>query len=368
MKPLGLMKIAILGSCLAGMSLSLRLLKSQHEVSIWSPFPSLNSEGPGYLVNTVTLTSLKSLGLNIEPFEVPLYGGKAIDLFDSSTPHNSGLLFALDRNKLHQEFYRLLGAERFHFDSHFSHFEPTLEYHAQRARFKDGRYTRADLFVGADGTQSAVRKKHVAGPELSQSMTVQISGVSIVDPDSPLQKKVVKTFIDTKNEAEILTFPSTDSKCSWAIQFNALHLLLENPDDDHQCHRLLNSFASDWPQELRMLFAEGSIQNLCYRKCSDRRLPHLFHKDNVILIGEAAHPTLPSLTTGTDSDLEDAMDLGDLITDYSRGYFPSIDVCLTEFTRQRRPVLGARIRRARKDRDQFLSKCSAKSQPISSGR
>ena len=362
------MKIAILGSCLAGMSLSLRLLKSQHEVSIWSPFPHLDTDGPGYLVNTVTLTSLKSLGLNTESFEVSLRGGNAIDLFNSSTPQNSGLLYSLDRKKLHDEFYRCLGANRFHFNAHFSQFEPTLEYRAQRARFKDGRYTRADLFVGADGAQSIVRKKQVPGPELSQALTVQISGESVVEKNELLLKKTAKTFVDTKHEAEILTFPTTASKCSWAIQLNALGFLLENPNDDQQCRNLLKSISADWPQELRGLFEENSIQNLRYRKCSDRRLPHLFHKDNVILIGEAAHPTLPSLKTGTDSDLEDALDLGDLVNDFARGYFPSIDVCLTEFTRQRRPLLGARVRSARKERDQFFAKCSSGSRSLNLSR
>ena len=107
------MKVAIIGSCLSGMSLGLRLLNSGHEVILLSPHQDLNDAGAAYLINSVTLNSLRSLNLQIDSAVTPLEGDSANDYFGESATNAMGLLYSVHRADLHKELYRSIGADRF---------------------------------------------------------------------------------------------------------------------------------------------------------------------------------------------------------------------------------------------------------------
>ena len=348
------MKITILGSCLSGMALALRLIHSKHEVEICLPETGLDSCSSGYLFNSVTLESLTSLGLNLRNWVTPLRGGRAHAVSDQIEAESGSHLFSADSLRLHQEIQKSVGKERYRFDSRFSHFEPRVGYHIKSAHFENGTEAMADLFVGADGVQSVVRKKQVPGPVLSMVETHQISGTSrICGSDSLLRGRVISYKVP-QTSGELIIYPVDSGTVSWRLQVDARGPLHAGTSSE-ELRQQVFKWSRNWQTELHPIFEESAITAAQASKCSDRRLPHLFHKDNVVLIGKAAHPTLPDLYSGVDSDLEDALLLGDLLDEFEKGHFESLDICLTEFIRQRRPLLNSRIRRARAQQKRVLS-------------
>ena len=248
-----------------------------------------------------------------------------------------------------------IGQGRLHFEARFSHFEPNHEYRVNAAKFYDQRSVSADLFIGADGAQSCIRKNQISGSATTAALSTQISGSSRVGDDSSLLQKKPKSYVDADTGTQILVYPSGENTCSWKLQLDVCQLFSEFSDVQSRDCSYLARISKNWPTDLRSLFQPDSLQSIRFNNCSDRRLPHLFHKENVVLIGEAAHPTLPCLTTAPDSDLEDALCLGELMDDLERGFLPSMETCLTEFMRLRRPVLNSRIRRGRKNHAEFVA-------------
>lgn len=349
------MKITILGSCLSGMALALRLLQSRHEVEICIPETGLDSCSSGYLFNSVSLESLSSLGLNLRNWVTPLRGGRAHAVSDQFRTESGNFLFTADALRLHQEIQKCVGEDRYRFGAQFSHFEPYLGYKIESAHFKNGTRSNANLFVGADGVQSVIREMHIPGPALSLSHTIQISGTSTTGNTAAIFNERVLSYKIPQTFGELIIYPVDSESVSWRLQVDAKGLLIHSNSSSEECRKLIFKWSRNWPKELRPIFSEEAINAVEISKCSDRRLPRFFHKDNVVLIGKAAHPTLPDLYSGVDSDLEDALLLGDLLDELENGFFASLDICLTEFIRQRRPLLNSRIRRARTEQNRLLS-------------
>ena len=349
------MKITILGSCLSGMALALRLAHSRHDVEICTPEPNLNTRNRGYLFNSVTYQTLQSLGLNLKNWVTPIRGGRAYTCSDQSQPETGDYLFSVDSVHLHNAIQERLGEDLFRFNTRFSHFKPKAGYHIKSAKFLDGTESWADLFVGADGAQSVVRKAQVPGPALSMVQTIQISGISRVADAESILKGMALAYRIPQIVGELVIFPIDHQTVSWRMQLDARSQHMAQMVTSADERRFVSNLGRRWAKKFRPIFDEHAITEIESAKCSDRRLPHLFHKDNVVLIGKAAHPTLPDLLSGIDSDLEDALLLGDLLDEYEKGHFASLDICLTEFIRQRRPLLNSRIRKARASQNRILT-------------
>lgn len=349
------MKITILGSCLSGMALAIRLFHSRHEVEICLPETGLEACNSGVLFNSVSCQSLATLGVDLQKWLTPLKGGQAQPHSNQGSSETGNYLFSVDSLRLHQEIQKCLGENLFRFNARFSHFEPKAGYHIQSARFKDGTESKADLFVGADGVQSVVRKSQVPGPALSLAKTRQISGISNFSSVESVLGKRVLSYRFPQEAGELVIFPLDAERAAWRLQLDARVLQGDPMNSLEDCRRRVFDLSRDCPREWQPIFENEAITSIQSSKCSDRRLPHLFHKDNVVLIGKAAHPTLPDLLSGVDSDLEDALLLSDLLDELEKGHFASLDICLTEFIRQRRPLLNSRIRKARAHQKRVLS-------------
>ena len=86
----------------------------------------------------------------------------------------------------------------------------------------------------------------------------------------------------------------------------------------------------------------------------DREVPATFHRNNMLLIGDAAHPLLTFTSQGTGSAIEDALAIGDILDDHDVADEVELDHALGEFARLRRPVLQERLQMGRRLQQQFL--------------
>ena len=208
-----------------------------------------------------------------------------------------------------------------------------------KAIFSDGETLFADLIIGADGLHSNARK--IVFGEVKAIFTKQIAWRSIV-PNSINQCDFAHVTLAPKRH--IVSYPIRDGR-----QLN-LVLIKEQNDWQPDGWRHLED-----PSVVKENFKDfsgktakiiDSIEDVYKWGLFRYPLKKNWYKDRVVLIGDAAHPTLPFLAQGAAMAIEDSFVLASKFSE-----FPTILSAFTEFQSDRLPrvqrVINASAKNAR---------------------
>ena len=208
-----------------------------------------------------------------------------------------------------------------------------------KAIFSDGETLFADLIIGADGLHSNARK--IVFGEVKAIFTKQIAWRAIV-PNSINQCDFAHVILAPKRH--IVSYPIRDGR-----QLN-LVLIKEQNDWQPDGWRHLED-----PSVVKENFKDfsgktakiiDSIEDVYKWGLFRYPLRKNWYKDRVVLIGDAAHPTLPFLAQGAAMAIEDSFVLASKFSE-----FPTILSAFTEFQSDRLPrvqrVIDASAKNAR---------------------
>ena len=208
-----------------------------------------------------------------------------------------------------------------------------------KAIFSDGETQFADLIIGADGLHSNARK--IVFGEVKAIFTKQIAWRAIV-PNSINQCDFAHVILAPKRH--IVSYPIRDGR-----QLN-LVLIKEQNDWQPDGWRHLED-----PSVVKENFKDfsgktakiiDSIEDVYKWGLFRYPLRKNWYKDRVVLIGDAAHPTLPFLAQGAAMAIEDSFVLASKFSE-----FPTILSAFTEFQSDRLPrvqrVINASAKNAR---------------------
>ena len=195
--------------------------------------------------------------------------------------------------------------------------------------FSDGNVYSADIIVGADGLHSNVRKA-VINKE-TPIFTRQIAWRSIV-PNSINQDDFSHVTLAPKRH--LVSYPINDGS-----QLNLVLIKEQNewqpdgwkhPEDPKVVKENFKDFsgeASKIIDSIESVYKWGLFRYPVKKK---------WYNDRVILVGDAAHPTLPFLAQGAAMAIEDSFVIASKISK-----FPKLSFAFNEFQRERLP----RVRR-----------------------
>ena len=208
-----------------------------------------------------------------------------------------------------------------------------------KAIFSDGETLFADLIIGADGLHSNARK--IVFGEVKAIFTKQIAWRAIV-PNSINQCDFAHVTLAPKRH--IVSYPIRDGR-----QLN-LVLIKEQNDWQPDGWRHLEdpSVVKENFKDFSGKTAEiiSSIEDVYKWGLFRYPLRKNWYKDRVVLIGDAAHPTLPFLAQGAAMAIEDSFVLA---SKFSK--FPTVLSAFTEFQSERLPrvqrVINASAKNAR---------------------
>ncbi len=195
--------------------------------------------------------------------------------------------------------------------------------------FSDGSVYSADIIVGADGLHSNVRKA-VIGEE-TPIFTRQIAWRSIV-PNSINQDDFSHVTLAPKRH--LVSYPINDGS-----QLNLVLIKEQNewqqdgwkhPEDP----KVVKENFKDFSGESSKIIA--SIESVYKWGLFRYPMKKNWYHDRVILVGDAAHPTLPFLAQGAAMAIEDSFVIASKISK-----FPKLSFAFNEFQRERLP----RVRR-----------------------
>ncbi|TMP38698.1 FAD-dependent monooxygenase [Pseudoalteromonas rubra] len=310
-------RIAIVGAGIAGMALALLVRKQGHQVVLYERAQAPAAMGAGVTLWPNALFVLDQMGLTQQivqagglPDALCQYDHQGTEISALSIKQLNKLSGYSTVTILRRDLIRLLadaltalgGVIRF--NTSVSHEEI------------DGLRKEYDLVVGADGRMNSAVRQYLY-PQHVQPVyqgVVNVIGISKAEPGT-----LNNSICDFRRPGERFGIvPVKNNFCFWA---GAWRSVIEKNRPGKSFYHELNQRFSSWAEPVRSVLKTAdtdAIQGIFVHDLDT--LPY-WHKDNVVLIGDAAHASLPTSGQGACQALEDAWHLSELISKYDEPSF-----------------------------------------------
>ena len=307
------MNILIIGGGFSGMSAAIALRRDGHAVEIAEIDPGWRSYGAGISLGGATLRAFRTLGV-LDQFLQHGFAADGVDIHIPTgqkvaslpTPRiagpdvpGGGAIMRPVLAKILGDATRACGAK--------VHLGCTFTSIAQDAggvevAFSDGRRGRYDLVVGADGLYSKVRETVFPGAPQPRYMGQAVwRAVSRRPPE--VQNTMIwvgpkiKVGVNPVSREEMYLFVTEDRAANDHVDPARFAALLRD---------LLAPFPAPLVQQIREQLA-GEGARIVYRPLEGLLLPRPWHRDRVLLLGDAVHATTPHLASGACIGIEDGI-------------------------------------------------------------
>lgn len=310
-------KIVILGGGIAGLSVYASLKKLNFEVQIFERSSSKRSSGMGFLLLENGIETLKEIGLDQSFNRI----SKKLDHYVSfgesdalgvSTPLDG--VYAVKRNDILEMLLEDVDPEDLNYDMCYDHFVFDEDGTARAVVMTDGTTVEADIFIAADGIYSKIRSELFSNVSLEETDDHEIvclmpKGFGRVPPGNDWVK-----YLDSTAGVNMGMFKLYNEELLWYLQFDkSKH---GTPMEmEYGMVDFLKKFTAYLPDSFKDILLQSNPGKCFYWKTKRMDLLPRFHQNNVLLIGDAAHPLLTFTSQGVNSALRDALVLGDLFAD-----------------------------------------------------
>lgn len=325
----------VIGGGIGGMACAVALARSGVPVEIVEIDPLWNALGAGLTLNGGALRAFDQLGL-LEPVLAAgfasvgpvrtcdaagavLAEGATAPLFGAGIPNMGGIL----RPRLHEVMreaieragipvHRGVGVEGFaEADDHV------------RVTTSDGEVRRHRFAIGADGLFSRTRALL-----FDDAPRPRFTGQGCWRAVLPRPADVTATWVYSAPGMKAGFNPISDELMYVYLLESALgNPWLEQTDWPRLLREKLSRFGGHFTAIIGQLDEEALIN---YRPLEVLLMPPPWHRSRVLLTGDAAHATTPHVGYGAGMAIEDAVVLGDLISDHD-----DVEALFTAFTQRR---------------------------------
>ena len=313
-----MLNVGIIGGGVGGLSAGMMLRSIGCEVKIFEKRKKDSAAGVGIQISANGIRALRPFGLEdkiIELADFPL----CIDLINGKTGKKLGTIpLGNEAQKLYNagffQFLRkdlisLLRKENLSRGVVIWYENKVLDVHQDlngvRVTTSKGEYDNFDLIVAADGINSVVRRQVFGNP--SANFLKQVAYRTVISAqDLPREFASEKTRLFLGKGKHVVSYP---------IRKGRLVNLVFCLDYDSYCDE-------NWDQdsnlkEIREKFSDFSLlkkvfdTNEVVKKWGlfEHNSINRWHKNRVVLLGDACHPILPYLAQGASQAIEDAFEL-----------------------------------------------------------
>lgn len=340
------MKIVVIGGGIAGMSMGIQLYNQGINVVVCERDEHIPARGNAFLMHAEGLAVLETLVKGIKMTDLP---GKLIDTFHLKRPDDTEVKYlklepwqCIKRCDIIDFLYKLFPKKSIRTGRIFSHFRYDNN-KAIAAVFANGEEETGDIFIGADGAYSAVRQHLFGKTNFTPVVVKEIVGV-LQHPS--LVQKLGSTFNKYLSKEKGLSFgfiPTSNEELVWFIQFD-VSLLQMNCTSHEAMRAFCLELLKDFPDVVHEIIRCNDFATSYIWNATDFDLLPSFHKENVVLIGDAAHLAVPFTSAGTTNALIDAKVLATWLThtnDYNiafKAYYQERAILVKEHTQLGRDI------------------------------
>lgn len=333
------MKALMIGGGIAGLAAAIILRKAGWEVCVKERAAQFTEVGLGFIILPNGLEALDQVGAG----EYVRQHGKIIQKAIIRTPDGNIIkddkldnCLGIKRSSVINALRALLPDKIIQTGAEFSHFEYDDKGFARAAYFKDGSKETADIYIAADGANSIIRNQLFPSHIVGQTRIKELVGIAdLPDMVQYLDGKLLKTqSIDEGLSIGLL--PCNDKQIIWYMQFDCIKYDVVDLSNESK-KKFALSMLKNWPEPISYV-----LENTDYNKAfmwftKDMSVLPAFHKNNIVLIGDAAHLVLPFTSQGVNSALQDAIILGRLLKDGRN--IESYDDIFTTYHQCRKEIL-----------------------------
>lgn len=302
-------KILVVGAGIGGQSVALGLKKAGFDVDVVEIHKEFNVYGVGIIQQANALRALDAIGVADEamrrgsPYgKVKLCLPNGVQVGEAGTPpigrfpsHNG-----ISRRLLHEVL--LDEAQKIGLQYKMGVSVESIDNQVESANvtFTDGTSGSYDIVIAADGTNSKVRKL-IFGEFTSNYVGLSVWRYAFKRPTN-LDTGYI--FFNKKHKLGVI--PMTEDLC---------YIFLNSAEGDNpiipedQLVKKLKTYMSAYPialvQELIPQVTDAKLVN--YRSLETLKMPAPWYKNRVVVLGDAAHTTIPQLGSGAALAIEDAV-------------------------------------------------------------
>jgi 2-polyprenyl-6-methoxyphenol hydroxylase-like FAD-dependent oxidoreductase len=207
----------------------------------------------------------------------------------------------------------------------------------------------AEIIIASDGSRSRIRR--TIFQEETMKAVLENEVVNIIENEE-LASQIESNFLKFHHENGGLTFgvlKLSSSKILWYCQFDITKFFI-NEDYTPDCIRqfMLDNFG-DWNPLVSSIIEGSSYENAHIWRVYELEKLNPFYHENVVFIGDAAHPLIPFTSQGVTSALKDSFTLTALLVEGN-----GLQETFRKYEDNRRPEIDIHIKNGRALLDQFL--------------
>lgn len=306
-------KFLIIGAGIGGLSVAAALRKGGHEFEIFESSPAVRHGGAGIAVWANALHALRALGMEENPpyfanthslVAIRTAKGEIIMRADPGdlAARYGALSAVLHREKLHELLLQLAGSPRVNCNKKLERYarSNSNDTNSVTAFFSDGTSVEGDALIGCDGAGSAVRRMMLGDQPPRYSGYTAWRGVARLELND-----------STPGESwgrgmRFGFFPLHDGRVYWF----ATRTAPAGSNFGENLREQLLTWFGDWHDPVANLIRQTPAAEILHNDIYDRDPVKNWCDGNVIILGDAAHPTTPNLGQGGCMAIEDAVVLG----------------------------------------------------------
>ncbi|KJZ11229.1 monooxygenase [Marinomonas sp. S3726] len=313
MKAKAVKHIAIVGAGIAGLALAILVIKKGYRVSVYEANAGIKTMGAGITLWPNAMFVMQKLGLDKAVLEK---GG--LPMFMQQYDNEGQLKAELDIKEVNRLCgYRSVSILRRDLMTILENklvalggsirFSSAIKAQDIEAIARD-----VDLVVGADGRMRSVVRQHLFNDSVAPSYQgfVNIIGTAQLE-DHALEEAIQ----DYRGDAERFGIVSVKGgrsywAAAWATQFDKKRPVTSWYEEMHERFQA-------WPDRVKAILNHYEPASLNHILVHDIAPLPYWHKDNVLIIGDAAHAPLPTSGQGACQALEDAWHLVTLLDEHN---------------------------------------------------
>ncbi|MGE8527419.1 FAD-dependent oxidoreductase [Chryseobacterium rhizosphaerae] len=339
-------KIAVVGAGISGLSMANYLEKHNIDYHIYERRKKEDLAGHGFLLPQEGIEYLSQI---IDPKLLFNHGNFLKKYIQYS--HKGKILAEKDLNDVFViSRHALINILTQNISPDKITYEKTLTYDEKgKLQLPDGTDIDSDIAIISDGSRSRIRREVFKNEKLRLVRENEI--VNIIQNEK-IAACIENNFMKFHLEEGGLTFGilklSADS-ILWYSQFDSEKYKISEECSMGSLKKYMTELFKDWSPLVSSIIKESSYKNAHLWQVYELEELNPFYQDNVVFIGDAAHPLIPFTSQGVTSALKDSFTLTKHLIEEE-----TTSVAFQKYEAERKPEIEVHIANGRALLNQFL--------------
>jgi aspartate/methionine/tyrosine aminotransferase/2-polyprenyl-6-methoxyphenol hydroxylase-like FAD-dependent oxidoreductase len=352
------MDIAIFGAGMAGLMAGIALRAQGHSCHIYERMPQGQETGMGFILMPEGINCLQGFGVKLvgEHSGAPLHryccqSSTGQILYEQPLPAGTR---SIRRRDLIGALMHALPADGTPiFDAELASLDFDAIGNVTQARLNTGSTVTADLYVSAEGIRSRARQALFPDWAAPQAQVLEIVGLVRCKSTAHWTSNNFNKFHAVTGGIAMGILAVDTEHLIWYVQFDAQRFP-PPPDDAPDLAEARRTFVTnlvgDWAAPIPHILSITDFAQTHLWRPLDTDLVPAFYRNNLALVGDAAHPLSPFTSQGVSSAIADAVALTE-----SLNTGPDMEQALARYSSQRREQCAPYMDKGRELTRHFLS-------------